>query len=135
MDRSAAFYSQPSYVGAGFPVFSGSRRQRGGSIFGAIARAVMPALKSVGKRALKTLGREGLGFASDVMKDVVSGKNVSNSLKDRGSARVKNVALKGVQGMQRALTPGVSKPSRKRTNTPQKQPPTKKRRRSRNANF
>ena len=50
-DRTAAFYSGPSYTfrGAGFPVYSGSRRQRGGSILGALARNVLPAL---GKTAL-----------------------------------------------------------------------------------
>ena len=47
MDRTAAFYSRPSYVGAGFPVFAGSRRQRGGSILGALKSMVGPVLSSL----------------------------------------------------------------------------------------
>ena len=51
MDRTAAFYSAPSYRygGGAMPVFSGSRRQRGGSIFGAFKRLFMPIITSLGK--------------------------------------------------------------------------------------
>ena len=59
MDRTAAFYAGPSYRGSGFPVFSGSRRQRGGSILGAIKSMVMPVLGTIGKSALK----QAVGFA------------------------------------------------------------------------
>lgn len=58
MDRTATFYSQPSYVqrGAGLPVYSGSRRQRGGSVLGAVKNFIMPVvsgLKIVPSDALK----------------------------------------------------------------------------------
>ena len=40
MDHTAAFYSRPSYVGGAGPIFSGARRQRGGSVFGALKSIV-----------------------------------------------------------------------------------------------
>ena len=58
IDPTARFYSQPSYVGAGFPVFSGSRRQLGGGIFGSLAKMVLPAWKDVGGSNLRTTGRQ-----------------------------------------------------------------------------
>ena len=51
MDDTLAFYSRPSteYRGGGFPVFAGSRRQRGGGIFGSLKRFFLPIAKNVGK--------------------------------------------------------------------------------------
>ena len=90
MDRTASFYSRPSYYGAGFPVFAGSRRMKGGSILGALKGIVTPLLKTVGKSAL----RQAVGFASDVADDVISGRNIKDSLKSRG----KSHAIKFAKG-------------------------------------
>ena len=137
MDRTAHFYASPSYVGSGFPVFAGSRRQRGGNIFGAIARAVLPTLKTVGKRALSSLGRQGIGLAKDVALDAFRGRNVVDSLKARAPSRVRNVVMEGVKGFTNSLGSPTSapKPSRKRRNTAKKRPPAKKHRPTRKANF
>ena len=79
MDSTATFYSQPSYVSSGgaFPVFAGGRRQRGGGIFGSLARMVLPALKSVGKSVLKSAGQQALGLATEVAQSALSGEGLS----------------------------------------------------------
>ena len=129
MDRTAAFYSRPSYQsGSGFPVFSGSRRQRGGGILGSIAKSVLPALKSAGKAVGKRAMRQAVGFASDVAGDVLAGKNIAQSLKSRGKSRMLDIARtagqEGIKAMQSVL-PG----SRKRPATPARAPAAAKRRR------
>ena len=97
MDRTAHFYSQPTYVqrGAGLPVYSGSRRQRGGSILGALKGFIMPFLGGVKNRALKRAKSEAFGLVKDVALDAMSGKNVGQSLKTRGLQRAKRLG-KGV---------------------------------------
>ena len=127
-DRTAAFYSAPSYTfrGSGFPVYSGSRRQRGGSILGALARNVLPTL---GKAALG----QALGLAGDVVSDVMKGRKVTDSLKSHGLRRLKNVGMAGIQalsGKKRVSRP-TSTVSRKRppvTKKKKSQPPRKRRR-------
>ena len=94
MDLTAKFYSQPSYVGAGFPVFSGSRRQRGGGIFGSLAKMVLPVLKNVGSSVLRTAGRQAVGLARDVAESALSGEGltgVRQTLQRQGLKRLGNV--------------------------------------------
>ena len=91
MDATARFYSQPSYVGGGFPVFAGSRRQRGGSIFGAIAKAVLPALKTIGKSVLRQAGTEAFGLASDLANSALQGRSIKQTLRNQGLKRLRNV--------------------------------------------
>ena len=125
MDRTAAFYSAPSYHyrgAGGFPIFSGSRRQRGGGILGSLAKMAMPVLKTVGKAALG----EAVGFAKDVAGDIAQGRNVGQSLKQHGLKRLKNTAMTSLSN----IVGKRSKPSGKR-HTGKKsrsQPPCKKRR-------
>ena len=80
MDHTAAFYSRPSYVGAGFPVHPGSRRQWGGSILGSIAKFALPMLTNLGRAALG----QAVGLAKDVAQDALSGQNIGDALKRRG---------------------------------------------------
>ena len=95
MDVTSHFYSQPSYVGgSGFPVFAGTRRQRGGGILGALAKTVLPVLKSTGKRLLKRAGSEALGLAHDVAQAALSGQGfqgMKRTLREQGMKRLKNV--------------------------------------------
>ena len=137
MDRTAAFYSQPSY-GGGFQVFTGSRRQRGGGIFGALARIALPMAKRVGTSLLKQGARQAMSLAQNVASDVASGKSIGESFKSQGKSHLKQFgqrALKtGVKELG-ALTSTSRKASRKRKSTAgktKKAPPAKKRRR---ANF
>ena len=122
MDRTAAFYAGPSYHGAGFPVFSGSRRQRGGSILGAIKSMVMPVLGTIGKTALK----QAVGFAGDVVGDISKGRSIRSSLRSHGLKRLKNVGSEALQTI-------VS--SRKRPNPSTRRAPPAKRKKRRTANF
>ena len=117
MDRTAAFYSRPSYVGAGFPVYSGSRRQRGGSILGSIAKFALPMLKNVGRAALG----QAVGLAKDVAHDTLSGQNIRESFKRRGIQRLKKTVTS-------TLGPRQKQPSRKRKAQHKKQPVKKRRR-------
>ena len=94
MDRTAAFYSAPSYGhsgGGGLPRFMGARRRIGGGILGSIAKLAMPVLKSVARRA----GRQALGLGLDVAGDVLRGRNVTQSLVRHGKRRAINLG-KGV---------------------------------------
>ena len=98
MDRTAAFYSAPSYQyrgAGGFPVFSGSRRQRGGSILGSIAKVAMPILGNIGKAALG----QAVGLAKDVAGDVMQGRNIRHSLKQHGLKRLKNTAMSSLSSI------------------------------------
>ena len=102
MDRTATFYSGPSYLfrGAGLPVYAGSRRQRGGTMLGALKNVMLP-----------FAAKQALGLANDVMMDAMRGRKVSNSLKTHGLRRLKNVGIAGLQ----TLLPGGHSVSRRRT--------------------
>ena len=125
MDRTAAFYSAPSYHyrgAGGFPVFSGSRRQRGGGILGSLAKMAMPMLKTVGKAALG----QAVGFAKDVATDIAQGRNVRQSLKNRGLKRLKNTAMTSLSNIVgKRSTPSGKRHAGKNSRS---QPPRKKRR-------
>ena len=134
MDRTASFYAQPSY-GGGFPIFSGSRRQRGGSIFGALARVALPLAKRVGTSLLRTGARQAIGLASNIADDVIAGKNIGQSFKTHGKSHLKQFgrsALKTGTQELRNLAASAPKASRKRKTSQKKGPSAKKRRR---ANF
>ena len=130
MDRTSTFYSQPSYVGGGFPVFSGSRRQRGGSIFGALSRIVLPMLKNFGRRALGHAAKKALGVGQHVLTDTMRGVNPRQSIMKHGKQAAKEFLT---DGSKMALNTVMSKmtgrmPSRKRTAPKHKAAPAKKRR-------
>ena len=109
-DPTALFYSEPSYVGAGFPVFSGGRRQRGGNILGSSAKMVLPTLKSAGNAFLNRAEREAFGLAGDLGMAALSGrglKGVRQTLQQQGLKRLTNAgkvalgtALNTLQGTQ-----------------------------------
>ena len=88
MDATQAFYSQPSYHyrGGGFPVFAGSRRQRGGSLLGSFAKMVMPVLGAVGKAALG----QAAGLAQDLVEDAAQRRSLRQSLRQHGLRRLRN---------------------------------------------
>ena len=97
MDYTADFYSRPSSRGSGFPIFSASRRQRGGSVLGSLKKVFVPIAKTVGKKLLSS----GIGLATAVKSDVLAGKNFTQSIKSRGKAQAVNFgkdALRTVLG-------------------------------------
>ena len=127
MDRTSTFYSQPSYVGGGFPVFSGARRQRGGSIFGALSRTVLPLLKSFGKRAFANVATKALGLGQHVLSDTMRGVNPRQSLMKHGKQAAKEFLTDtGRMALNTAFRGTM--PSRKRAASKRKAAPPKKRR-------
>ena len=116
MDQTALFYSQPSH-GAGFPVFMGSRRQRGGGLFGSLKKFFLPIAKKVGRNLLS----QGVGLAKDVMQDAMEGKNIKSSFLDRGKSRAidfgKSTAREGVSALQNMLGRGSRRAPRRRKHT------------------
>jgi len=136
MDRTAAFYSQPSYVqrGLGLPVYSGSRRQRGGSVLGALKGFVMPVINQVKKSAKGEAWRLAKGLAADAIR----GRNLTESVKTRGMESLKrlgkDVFINTTAGAIRKTTGNRTAPihpgsaSRKRKAPVKKRVPAKKRR-------
>ena len=101
MDPTVRFYSQPTYaVGGGFPVFAGSRRQRGGGIFGSLAKMVLPVIKTVGSAVLRNVGGEVAGLARDVAQTALSGRGmavVRQTLQRQGLKRLQNVGQHAIR--------------------------------------
>ena len=120
MHPTTRFYSEPSYVGGlNLNVYSGSRRQTGGSIFGSIKRAVVPHLKSTGK----AMGKQAIGLLTDVAQDVMHGENLGEAIKQRAKERAGEAARMGIQKLTEigtnALTSNIRKrPSRQVGNRP-----------------
>lgn len=83
MNRTAAFYSRPSYLSGAGGIFSGARRQRGGSILGALKSVVKPLANNLGS----SLKSNAFGFAKDVVGDIVKGRNLKDTLLSRGKER------------------------------------------------
>ena len=80
-------------AGKGYPVYAGSRYQRGhglGSIFGGLIKAAMPLLK----KGAKTLGREALKTGLDIVGDAVEGKNIKEAATSRLTSTGKTLLQK-----------------------------------------
>jgi len=73
------------------PIFSGSRRQRGGSIFGSLKRFFMPIIYGLGKKVAKQGARQAIGLAKDVVGDAFMFRNVNDSVKRHGKRRALNL--------------------------------------------
>lgn len=119
MDETTAFYSRPTYdQRGGFNPFAGSRRQRGGGIFGSLARMFLPAVKNLGKSLLQQGASHGLGMAKDVMGDVSQGKSLKDAFVKRGKARAKllgrDVASRGMTTLRGMIGKGGRRALRKR---------------------
>ena len=110
MDATASFYSRPSHHGGSFPVYSGSRRQRGGGILGALARIALPMAKRLGTSALRTAKREGLKLGANVVSDLAQGRNIKDSFLEHGQAAAKNVSRQTLKKAVQSIAP----PKRKR---------------------
>ena len=126
MDRTATFYAQPTYSqrGGGLPVYSGSRRQRGGSVLGAIKAFIMPFLSGVKNRVIHHAKAEGAKVLKGVARDAVQGRNIVQSAKTHAIHGAKQLGKNVVLDTARTLTN-----SRKRKPIGQKRRPTVTKRR------
>lgn len=112
MDPTSAFYSRPSNEfrgGGGFPIFSGSRRQRGGSIFGALKSFFLPILKNAGKHAVT----EGINLAGDVARDAFTGQDVRKSIVRHGKKRALSVGKRAARDAFTSAASMIGKGSRR----------------------
>ena len=69
-------------AGNGYPVFAGSRMQRGyglGSIFSGLFKAATPLLK----RGAKALGKQALSTGMELANDLLEGRNFKTAAKSR----------------------------------------------------
>ena len=91
-DRYVRYYLDQQQ-GYGMPVFVGSLWQRGygwqvgfglGGLFKSVARAALPMVKS----GAKALGNIALNAGANVLGDVVSGRDLKESLKTHGKEAV-----------------------------------------------
>ena len=123
MDRTANFYAQPTYAhGAGLPIYSGARRQRGGNVLGAIKSFFMPILSKLARQGVKSAA----SVAKNVAFDAFLGKNLKQSVKNRSINEAKNLGREAVNATYRGITG-----RRKRVATNKAKQRTKRRR----ANF
>lgn len=133
MDRTATFYSQPSYVqrGAGLPVYSGSRRQRGGSVLGAVKNFIMPIVSSLKNRAIRRVKGETWRLAKGLAADAITGRNMVQSVKNRGLQSVKrlgkNTAIDTAASIVRAASGNRTAPIHPGTASRKRKAPLKKR--------
>ena len=121
MDYTAKFYSSPNHVGSGV-IYSGARRQRGGSALGALKSVLLPIAKTVGPKLIKKVGkiakRQLFGLATDLIADKVSGKNMKDSLKSHGKARLLQGATQGLKTIGNMIDP----PKARRTAAKKRRP-------------
>ena len=88
-----SYYKQQT--GGSLPYFAGGRQYgRGfGNMLAKFARGfVLPALKSAGSAIKKTGTKRALSFGQDVLSDVIAGKNIKTSLKERGKHHARGAA-------------------------------------------
>jgi len=106
VDQLARLYAPQTGRGANELAFykSDYRRQRGnglGSIFGAIARKLIPFAKSVlWPAAKKHILPHAISAATNLGEDILSGENVLKSVKKRGSTALREVGASAIKGMR-----------------------------------
>lgn len=114
-----------SQYGGSLAAFHGARIQRGyglGSLFGSLARAVLP----IFKQGAKTVGKAAVRTGFDIAKDVLAGQNLKTAAKNRAretGTRMVNKAVKSIQSRVNPQTGGGLKRKRKQssiTSTPAK---------------
>ena len=123
MNRTHQFYARPSYVGGSFPVYSGSRRHRGGSIFGATKPFFIPDAGTIKKVAeflpnaiKKAADRQTNEYVSGVTQDVMNGESIADSLKERAG----KLLTKGVKTLTRMAGKAIA--NKRRRPPPRRRP-------------
>ena len=105
------------YYQTGGGGFTGIPYQRGyglGSFFKGLFRTVMPVAKS----ALKSVGRQALSTGAEIAKDVIAGRNIKESAKQRGRQAASRLLQKAATSMQKGRGLGVrstKRPAKTRT--------------------
>ena len=103
----------------GFPVFRGSRMQRGygiGSVLSGMLRAAVPFLR----RGAQALGKQALRTGLDVGRDVLSGRKLKDSARQRTLQTVRNVVEKAGRRTATRRQRRPAQKNRPKTNNSQK---------------
>ena len=103
----------------GFPVFRGSRMQRGygiGSVLSGMLRAAVPFLR----RGAQALGKQALRTGLDVGRDVLSGRKLKDSARQRTLQTVRNVVEKAGRQTATRRQRRPAQKNRPKTNNSQK---------------
>ena len=103
----------------GFPVFRGSRMQRGygiGSVLSGMLRAAVPFLR----RGAQALGKQALRTGLDVGRDVLSGRKLKDSARQRTLQTVRNVVEKAGRRTTTRRQRRPAQKNRPKTNNSQK---------------
>ncbi|CAF0995969.1 unnamed protein product [Brachionus calyciflorus] len=99
-------------IGSGLPYFQGSLYQKGyglGGIFRRIFKYIMPIVRENAIPAVKTVGKELLKSAANVVNDSLSGHDLKSSAKRRLSESIKNISdrINPHEGEGLALRPNI----------------------------
>lgn len=110
MDFKSYYLNQ---AGNGLPYFQGSPYQRGyglGGIFRKIFSWIMPIVREHAMPVAKSVGKEILKSATDVVQDTIQGNNLLDSAKNRFGESVKSIKSQlGLQdGEGLYLKPGLT---------------------------
>ena len=90
--------------GGSLPAFHGVRVQRGyglGSLFGSLARAVIPLFK----QGAKTIGKAAVKTGFNIAKDVMSGQNIKAAAKKRSQETGAHLVNKAIRSVQSRVMP------------------------------
>ena len=100
-------------AGNGYPVFAGSRMQRGhglGSIFSGLFKAATPLLK----RGAKALGKQALSTGMELASDLIEGKNFKTAAKSRLKKAGSNLISEASTSIRRPPGKRVKKRNKKK---------------------
>ena len=91
------YLGQAKQSGHGLSGFEGAPYQRGyglGSFFRGLLRMIVPVAKSVGKSAIKAVGKEALAAGANITGDLVRGRTFKDSVKEHGRKAAGNLLTK-----------------------------------------
>lgn len=111
------YNNQATQSGHGIAGFEGTAYQRGnglGNFLGRIFRSVLPVIKSVGKRAAKTVGREALTAGANIVGDYTRGRNFGEAANEHGRNALLNIVDETAASLKQKGK-GMSRQSKKST--------------------
>ena len=106
--------------------YGGVRRHCRHSIFGSLVKAALPMLKHLGKSACSTVGSKVSSVGTGLLTDLLSGKNLKNSLLDRTKSAARSAAAEIVDTASSYLNRREASPPTKQQRTSLSGTPTDK---------
>lgn len=100
---SSYYLAQAKQTGHGLSGFEGIPYQRGhglGSFFRGLLRMIVPVAKTVGKSAIKAIGKEALSAGANIAGDLVRGRDLKQTVKEHGRNAAGNLLTKAGTKLQ-----------------------------------